>query len=97
MFQGLLSINHLYIQLYIFHLKTRQPLIHTVNWDYIQPVKIRFGKGRIAEVKDIAKQLGIKNGILVADPFFFTNGLAEKIINESDGMIVTSFGDLSPP
>lgn len=67
-----------------------------MNWDYLQPVKIRFGKGRITEVKELAKEMGIKNGILVADPFFFTNGLVEKIIKESDGMIIASFGDLSP-
>lgn len=76
--------------------EVRERKCDEMNWDYLQPVKIRFGKGRIAEVKELAKELGIKNGILVADPFFFTNGLAEKIIKESDGMIVTSFGDLSP-
>ena len=61
-----------------------------------QPVKIRFGKGRVSEVKDLAKEMGIKNGLLVADPFFFTNGLAERIVKESEGAIIASFGDLSP-
>lgn len=37
-----------------------------MNWDYLQPVKIRFGKGRVSEVKDLAKEMGIKNGLLVA-------------------------------
>ena len=67
-----------------------------MNWDYLQPVKIRFGKGRVSEVKDLAKEMGIKNGLLVADPFFFTNGLAERIVKESEGAIIASFGDLSP-
>jgi alcohol dehydrogenase len=67
-----------------------------MNWDYIQPVKIKFGKGRISEVKDIARELNAERGLLVADPFFFTNGLAEKIVRKSDGMIVASFGDISP-
>ena len=40
--------------------------------------------------------MGIKNGLLVADPFFFTNGLAERIVKESEGAIIASFGDLSP-
>lgn len=53
-----------------------------MNWDYLQPVKIRFGKGRVSEVKDLAKEMEIKNGLLVADPFFFTNGLAERIVKE---------------
>lgn len=67
-----------------------------MNWDYLQPVKIRFGKGRVSEVKEIAKAMGIENGLLVADPFFFTNGLAERIVKESEGAIIASFGDLSP-
>lgn len=67
-----------------------------MNWDYLQPVKIRFGKGRVSEIKDLAKQMGLTNGLLVADPFFFTNGLAEKIINDSEGVITDSFGKLSP-
>lgn len=66
-----------------------------MNWDYIQPVKIKFGKGRILEVKGIAKELGCERGLLVADPFFFTNGLAEKIMKESEGAIVAAFGELS--
>lgn len=67
-----------------------------MSWDYLQPVKIRFGKGRISEVKDLAKRMGLEKGLLVADPFFFTNGLAEKIIRESAGAITVSFGELSP-
>lgn len=67
-----------------------------MNWDYLQPVKIRFGKGRVSEVKDLAKEMGIQNGLLVADPFFFTNGLVEQIVKKSKGAIVASFGDLSP-
>lgn len=65
-------------------------------WDYIQPVKIRFGKGRISELKNLAKELGCERGLLVTDPFFLTNGLADKIIEESEGTIIASFGDVSP-
>lgn len=67
-----------------------------MNWEYLQPVKIRFGKGRVSEVRELAEKSGLKNGLLVADSFFFTNGLAEKIIRESGGTITFSFGDLSP-
>ncbi|MBU5473127.1 iron-containing alcohol dehydrogenase family protein [Roseburia sp. MSJ-14] len=67
-----------------------------MNWDYTQPVQIRFGKGRMAEVKELAKLMGCKNGLLVADPYFFSNGLAERLVKESDGAIVAAFGDLSP-
>mgnify|MGYP002519321801 CR=1 FL=1 len=67
-----------------------------MKWDYFQPVKICFGKGRVSEIKDLAKKLGLSKGLLVADPFFFTNGLAERIIEESEGSIIASFGELSP-
>ena len=67
-----------------------------MNWDYTQPVKIRFGAGRVSEIADLSASLGAGNGLLVADPFFFTNGLAEKIIAESRGALTASFGDISP-
>lgn len=41
-----------------------------MNWDYLQPVTIRFGKGRVKEIKEIASSLDCKRGILVAGPFF---------------------------
>lgn len=67
-----------------------------MNWDYLQPVKIYFGKGRVQEIKKIAQELGCARGLLVAGPFFFKSGLAEKIMKESEGMLVASFGDVSP-
>lgn len=67
-----------------------------MTWDYLQPVKIHFGKGRLWEIKTIAKELGLTRGLLVAGPFFFRSGLAGKIIRESEGMIVASFGAISP-
>lgn len=67
-----------------------------MTWDYLQPVKIHFGKGRLWEIKTIAKELGLTRGLLVAGPFFFRSGLAEKLIRESEGMIVASFGEISP-
>ena len=53
-----------------------------MTWDYLQPVKIHFGKGRLWEIKTIAKELGLTRGLLVAGPFFFRSGLAEKLIRE---------------
>ena len=55
-----------------------------MNWDYLQPVKIYFGKGRVHEIKKIAQELGCARGLLVAGPFFFKSGLAEKIMKESE-------------
>ena len=53
-----------------------------MKWDYLQPVKIYFGKGRVQEIKKIAQELGCARGLLVAGPFFFKSGLAEKIMKE---------------
>ncbi len=68
-----------------------------MNWDYLQPVKIYFGKGRVKEIGEIARELGCKRGLLMAGPFFFKSGLADKvIIEESEGLLVAAFGDVSP-
>ncbi len=67
-----------------------------MEWDYAQPVKIRFGKGRRKEIKELSAGLGAERGLLVADPFFFTNGLVDEIMEQSQGAIIASFGELSP-
>lgn len=67
-----------------------------MTWDYIQPVKIKFGKGKIAEIKTLAGEMKCKRGILVADPFFLKNGLADQILKKNDGILCSVFGDLSP-
>lgn len=65
-------------------------------WEYLQPVKIIFGKGEIGKLKELAALLNCKNGILICDGFFIKNGLADKIIKESQGTLVEAFGDFSP-
>lgn len=65
-------------------------------WDYIQPVKIRFGEGRVKEIGSIAGELGCGRGLLVCDRFFLDNGLAENILKQSGGSVAEVFGDLSP-
>ena len=67
-----------------------------MKWDYMQPVSIRFGAGRVSEIKELAALSGAKRGLLVADPFFFTNGLAEKIIADSEGALTASYSNISP-
>lgn len=65
-------------------------------WDYLQPVKIHFGNKRIKELGKIAEELGCKNGLLVSDDFFCKNGLADIIVENSNGTISTIFSDVSP-
>lgn len=67
-----------------------------MEWDYLQPVRIIFGKGKLKEISGIAKSMGKTKGLLVTDPFFVKSGLAEKIMMESDGVITEIFSGLSP-
>jgi alcohol dehydrogenase len=41
-------------------------MTQTANWNY--PTKVRFGAGRIRELADACKSLGIKRPLLVTDP-----------------------------
>lgn len=67
-----------------------------MKWEYLQPVTIRFGEGIIKELKDVVASIGCKRGILVSDPFFLQNGLAERIVQESEGTLVQVYGEISP-
>lgn len=67
-----------------------------MSWNYTQPVSIRFGEGSVSEIKETAASIGCQRGILVSDPFFLTNGLAERILKESKGVLVCSYGNISP-
>ncbi|PJM77806.1 iron-containing alcohol dehydrogenase family protein [Bifidobacterium felsineum] len=66
-------------------------------WDYQQPVAIRFGNGRVREIKDVAAEMGlIEGGLLVSEHLFAKNGTAERIVKDSDGAISEIFSDFSP-
>lgn len=63
-----------------------------MNWNYIQPVRIIFGNGRLKELKEL---LGTaEHPILITDPFFVQNGLAEKLAEQIGGADI--FSDISP-
>lgn len=66
-------------------------------WDYQQPVAIRFGNGRVREIKDVAAEMGLtEGGLLVSERLFAQNGTAEKIVKDSEGAITEIFSDFSP-
>ncbi len=67
-----------------------------MEWLYTQPVKILFGVGKVNEIKKLAKEQNLENGLLVSDPFFVKQGLAATIVEESDGMLTTIFCQVSP-
>jgi alcohol dehydrogenase len=67
-----------------------------MNWDFLLPVKLYFGSGRINELSDILKQKGFNRGVLVCDGIFRENGLADEIIKKSEGRLTAVFSDITP-
>lgn len=66
-------------------------------WDYQQPVAIRFGNGRVREIKDVAAEMGLtEGGLLVSERLFAKNGTAERIVKDSEGAISEIFSEFSP-
>lgn len=67
-----------------------------MNWEYIQPVTIRFGNGIVNELGKAAAELGCSRGLLVSDPFFVQSGLAQQIQAASGGALVDIYSEISP-
>ena len=67
-----------------------------MNWNYKQPVEIRFGAGVIKTLAAEIKAFGGKRGLLVTSRSFVKRGLAGKIVDDSEGLIVTIYGEVSP-
>lgn len=61
----------------------------------LQPT-ILFGRGKVKELGEICRQKKWKNGILVCDPLFEKNGLADEVIRYSDGLLCSKFSDITP-
>ena len=49
-----------------------------MNWNYMQPVTIRFGNGRIKGLAEEVKALGGNRGILITSPSFVKRGLGRR-------------------
>ena len=65
-------------------------------WEYLQPVTIRFGEGAAGELKKAAEDLGCSKGLLISDPFFIKSGLAQKIVEASEGVLTGIYSQVSP-
>src|SRR5258708_24979952 len=64
------------------------------NWSY--PTSIRFGVGRIAELADACKAVGIKRPLLVTDPGLAGMAMVRDAVaaNEKAGVPTAVFSDL---
>ena len=67
-----------------------------MNRHYRQPVTIHFGNGTITRLKDEIRLTGKKRGILITSPSFEKNGLAARLVTDSDGTLVTTYSGISP-
>lgn len=67
-----------------------------MNWEYLQPVRIRFGEGMVRVLPDEIKNFGCHAGMLVTSRGFVKRGMAQQIVNLSDGLIKSVFGEVSP-
>ncbi len=67
-----------------------------MNWVYTQPVKIIFGSNKLISLYKIFKETNLKNGLLVSDPYFIQNGLTDKIVEYSKGLITEIFSEITP-
>ncbi|MFZ5352190.1 MAG: iron-containing alcohol dehydrogenase family protein [Bacillota bacterium] len=67
-----------------------------MEWVYTQPVKIYFGSRKITALNKILKELNLKNGLLVSDPFFVSSGLAGDIVDYSKGLLIDVFSEITP-
>ena len=66
-----------------------------MDWNYLQPVEIFLGNGRIERIGELAEKLGCKKGLLVSDPFFAGNGLTDRIVKGSKGALQGVFSNVS--
>ena len=67
-----------------------------MNWNFSLPVKIYFGTDKINELPEIINELGYKRGVLVCSNTLKKNGVADKIIEICNGVIVAVFSDIRP-
>lgn len=67
-----------------------------MEWKYSQPVNIVFGNNKINSLYEILNDMNLKNGLLVSDPIFVENGLAQKVLEYSKGLLVNVFSDITP-
>ena len=68
----------------------------TANWNY--PTAIKFGAGRIRELAQFCKDLGIKRPLLVTDPFLATQTMTSDVLASlaKAGLGDACFFDIKP-
>ncbi len=66
------------------------------QWDYQQPVRIRFGNGILKSLPDEIRQMGKARGMLVTSPSFVRCGVTSQLAADCGGLLVDVYGEVSP-
>lgn len=67
-----------------------------MSWEFSLPVKIYFGTDEIEKLPEIIESLGYKKGVLVCSATLRKNGVAQKLVENSNGKLVDIFDDIRP-
>ncbi|MDO4269757.1 MAG: iron-containing alcohol dehydrogenase family protein [Eubacteriales bacterium] len=65
-----------------------------MKFRYALATEIVFGSNTVEELGRYCRERGWADGILVADPFFRENGLAEQVVRYAEGALTAVFSDL---
>ena len=66
------------------------------NWNY--PTAVRFGAGRIAELAEACKAVGMQAPLIVTDPFLATQAMTKAALDQltGAGLKAAIFSDIKP-
>ncbi|HEU6442518.1 MAG TPA: iron-containing alcohol dehydrogenase, partial [Microvirga sp.] len=66
------------------------------NWNY--PTAIRFGAGRISELAEACKSVGMQAPLIVTDPFLATQAMTKAALDQltGTGLQAAIFSDIKP-
>lgn len=67
-----------------------------MNWEYLQPVTIYFGNGKLQELSDRICEGSYQRGILVTSGHFVKNGIAKKLLENPDHHLIEIYTGFSP-
>ncbi|RYL99042.1 iron-containing alcohol dehydrogenase family protein [Sporolactobacillus sp. THM7-7] len=66
------------------------------NFFYKNPVPIDFGAGKLNKLPQILKEKHLTRGILISAPSMVRAGIAQQVVDQSEGKIVAVFSDIQP-
>lgn len=67
-----------------------------MNWEFNLPVKLIFGNGKRHNIADSINEIGGTRGVLVCGKSFAQNGVADELVEKSQGRLKAVFCDVRP-